>query len=89
MLSPTRELSLQVCDFGLKANLFISYIYFQIYNESRKFAYRTPITSALLYGGRENYRDQINKLRVRDIFFVIFLPRSCVKLNYFSLDVIF
>jgi ATP-dependent RNA helicase DDX3X len=36
----------------------------QIYNESRKFAYRTPITSALLYGGRENYRDQINKLRV-------------------------
>ncbi|CAI4228783.1 unnamed protein product [Auanema sp. JU1783] len=46
VLSPTRELSLQ------------------IYNESRKFAYRTPITSALLYGGRENYRDQINKLRV-------------------------
>ncbi|CAJ0947027.1 unnamed protein product, partial [Mesorhabditis belari] len=46
VLSPTRELSLQ------------------IYNESRKFAYRTPITSALLYGGRENYRDQINKLRL-------------------------
>ncbi|ETN68531.1 DEAD/DEAH box helicase [Necator americanus] len=35
-----------------------------IYNESRKFGYRTPITSALLYGGRENYRDQINKLRL-------------------------
>lgn len=46
VLSPTRELSLQ------------------IYNESRKFAYRTPITSALLYGGRENYREQINKLRL-------------------------
>ncbi|KHJ94736.1 DEAD/DEAH box helicase, partial [Oesophagostomum dentatum] len=46
VLSPTRELSLQ------------------IYNESRKFGYRTPITSALLYGGRENYRDQINKLRL-------------------------
>uniref|UniRef100_A0A915EM88 RNA helicase n=1 Tax=Ditylenchus dipsaci TaxID=166011 RepID=A0A915EM88_9BILA len=46
IISPTRELSLQ------------------IYNESRKFAYRTPITSALLYGGRENYRDQINKLRL-------------------------
>lgn len=46
VISPTRELSLQ------------------IYNESRKFAYRTPITSALLYGGRENYRDQINKLRL-------------------------
>lgn len=37
----------------------------QIFNESRKFAYRTPIQSAILYGGRENYRDQINKLRVR------------------------
>ncbi|PIO63607.1 helicase protein [Teladorsagia circumcincta] len=35
-----------------------------IYNESRKFSYRTPITSALLYGGRENYKDQINKLRL-------------------------
>ncbi|KHJ42151.1 DEAD/DEAH box helicase [Trichuris suis] len=35
----------------------------QIYNESRKFAYRTPIQSAILYGGRENYKDQINKLR--------------------------
>ncbi|CAI5444766.1 unnamed protein product [Caenorhabditis angaria] len=46
VLSPTRELSLQ------------------IFNESRKFAYRTPITSALLYGGRENYRDQIHKLRL-------------------------
>ncbi|PIC38576.1 hypothetical protein B9Z55_010548 [Caenorhabditis nigoni] len=46
VLSPTRELSLQ------------------IYNESRKFAYRTPITSALLYGGRENYKDQIHKLRL-------------------------
>uniref|UniRef100_A0A1I7Z6N6 RNA helicase n=1 Tax=Steinernema glaseri TaxID=37863 RepID=A0A1I7Z6N6_9BILA len=46
IISPTRELSLQ------------------IYNESRKFAYRTPIISALLYGGRENYKDQINKLRV-------------------------
>ena len=46
VISPTRELSLQ------------------IYNESRKFAYRTPVASALLYGGRENYRDQINKLRV-------------------------
>eukprot|EP00081_Caenorhabditis_elegans_P005409 NP_001254858.1 ATP-dependent RNA helicase laf-1 [Caenorhabditis elegans] len=46
VLSPTRELSLQ------------------IFNESRKFAYRTPITSALLYGGRENYKDQIHKLRL-------------------------
>uniref|UniRef100_A0AC35TV45 RNA helicase n=1 Tax=Rhabditophanes sp. KR3021 TaxID=114890 RepID=A0AC35TV45_9BILA len=46
IISPTRELSLQ------------------IYNESRKFAYRTPIISALLYGGRENYKDQINKLRL-------------------------
>ncbi|TKR81111.1 hypothetical protein L596_015045 [Steinernema carpocapsae] len=46
VISPTRELSLQ------------------IYNESRKFAYRTPIISALLYGGRENYKDQINKLRL-------------------------
>lgn len=52
IISPTRELSLQ------------------IYNESRKFAYRTPVTSALLYGGRENYRDQINKLRVSFFFHV-------------------
>ncbi|KAF1760655.1 hypothetical protein GCK72_008904 [Caenorhabditis remanei] len=36
----------------------------QIYNESRKFVYRTPIKSALLYGGRENYKDQIHKLRL-------------------------
>jgi superfamily II DNA/RNA helicase len=36
----------------------------QIYNESRKFGYRTPIISAILYGGRENYRDQISKLRM-------------------------
>ncbi|KAF1760656.1 hypothetical protein GCK72_008905 [Caenorhabditis remanei] len=36
----------------------------QIYNESRKFVYRTPIKSALLYGGRENYNDQIHKLRL-------------------------
>ena len=36
----------------------------QIYNEARKFAYRTPIVPAILHGGRENYRDQINKLRV-------------------------
>ncbi|VDO97844.1 unnamed protein product [Soboliphyme baturini] len=36
----------------------------QIFNESRKFAYRTPIQSAILYGGRENYRDQIHKLRL-------------------------
>ncbi|CAJ0915740.1 unnamed protein product, partial [Mesorhabditis belari] len=46
VLSPTRELSLQ------------------IYNECRKFGYRTPITSAILYGGRENYQQQISKLRL-------------------------
>ncbi|CAJ0958579.1 unnamed protein product, partial [Mesorhabditis belari] len=44
VLSPTRELSLQ------------------IYNECRKFGYRTPITLAILYGGRENYKQQISKL---------------------------
>ncbi len=52
VLSPTRELALQ------------------IYNESRKFAYRTPIMSAILYGGPENKRDQINKLRVFRISFL-------------------
>ncbi|CAJ0920036.1 unnamed protein product, partial [Mesorhabditis belari] len=46
VLSPTRELSLQ------------------IYNECRKFGYRTPITLAILYGGRENYQQQISKLRL-------------------------
>ncbi|KAJ1361848.1 Sphingosine N-acyltransferase [Parelaphostrongylus tenuis] len=45
VLSPTRELSLQ------------------IHNESRKFSYRTPIKPALLYGGRGNFKEQINKLR--------------------------
>lgn len=46
VLSPTRELSLQ------------------IYNEARKFAYRTVMKPCMMYGGRENYRDQIGKLRV-------------------------
>ncbi|KRY70048.1 ATP-dependent RNA helicase DDX3Y, partial [Trichinella pseudospiralis] len=36
----------------------------QIFNEACKFSYRTPIMSTILYGGRENYRDQINKLRI-------------------------
>lgn len=36
----------------------------QTHKETLKFAYRTNITSAILYGGRENYRDQINKLRL-------------------------
>ena len=31
----------------------------QIFNECRKFAYRTPVKAAILYGGRENYRDQV------------------------------
>lgn len=68
IISPTRELSLQ------------------IYNESRKFAYRTPITSALLYGGRENYREQINKLRVSRAWS---RHSSSILSNLFSLAVIF
>uniref|UniRef100_A0A914VPG2 RNA helicase n=1 Tax=Plectus sambesii TaxID=2011161 RepID=A0A914VPG2_9BILA len=70
VLSPTRELSLQ------------------IYNESRKFAYRTPITSALLYGGRENYRDQINKLRL-GVHILIATPGRLIDVmeqGYIGLD---
>uniref|UniRef100_F1KWY4 RNA helicase n=1 Tax=Ascaris suum TaxID=6253 RepID=F1KWY4_ASCSU len=70
ILSPTRELSLQ------------------IYNESRKFAYRTPITSALLYGGRENYREQINKLRL-GVHILIATPGRLIDVmeqGYIGLD---
>ncbi|VDD90674.1 unnamed protein product [Enterobius vermicularis] len=70
ILSPTRELSMQ------------------IYNESRKFAYRTPITSALLYGGRENYREQINKLRL-GVHILIATPGRLIDVmdqGYIGLD---
>uniref|UniRef100_A0A0N4ZQN7 RNA helicase n=1 Tax=Parastrongyloides trichosuri TaxID=131310 RepID=A0A0N4ZQN7_PARTI len=70
IISPTRELSLQ------------------IYNESRKFAYRTPIISALLYGGRENYRDQINKLRL-GVHILIATPGRLIDViqqGYIGLD---
>jgi ATP-dependent RNA helicase DDX3X len=70
VISPTRELSLQ------------------IYNESRKFAYRTPVASALLYGGRENYRDQINKLRL-GVHILIATPGRLIDViqqGYIALD---
>lgn len=35
----------------------------QIHKEASKFSYRTNLITAILYGGRENYRDQINRLR--------------------------
>ncbi|PAV62765.1 hypothetical protein WR25_26965 [Diploscapter pachys] len=35
----------------------------QIHKESAKFSYRTNLITAILYGGRENYREQLNRLR--------------------------
>ncbi|CAJ0584453.1 unnamed protein product, partial [Mesorhabditis spiculigera] len=36
----------------------------QIHKESVKFSYGTNLHAAILYGGRENYREQINKLNL-------------------------
>ncbi|ULU10326.1 hypothetical protein L5515_000631 [Caenorhabditis briggsae] len=35
----------------------------QIHKEAAKFSYKTNLQTAILYGGRENYRDQVNRLR--------------------------
>ncbi|CCD72827.1 RNA helicase [Caenorhabditis elegans] len=35
----------------------------QIHKEATKFSYKSNIQTAILYGGRENYRDQVNRLR--------------------------
>lgn len=35
----------------------------QIHKEAAKFSYKTNLQTAILYGGRENYREQVNRLR--------------------------
>uniref|UniRef100_A0A8R1HT59 RNA helicase n=1 Tax=Caenorhabditis japonica TaxID=281687 RepID=A0A8R1HT59_CAEJA len=35
----------------------------QIHKEAYKFSHKTGLNTAILYGGRENYRDQVNRLR--------------------------
>lgn len=60
----------------------------QIHKEATKFSYKTPVVTVMFYGGRENYREQLNKIR-NGCHIVIATPGrliDVVQQGYMSLE---